>query len=122
MVAGPVARFRPCPGERAVPQRCRTARSTVAIRPGEAAKFVVTVERRNGFTGRVPLDVRGLPHGVMVQDLGLNGIMVTEKETKREIVVRAESWVKPMELPFAVVGRVERRGTEHAAAAVLTVR
>ena len=42
----------------------------------------MNVERRNGFTGRIPLEVRGLPHGVRVLDIGLNGILITEKETR----------------------------------------
>lgn len=93
--------------------------STLPIAPGREARFVVTVERRNGFTGRVPLEVRGLPHGVTVQNLGLNAILVTEKETRREVVLRAEPWVQPMARPFVVSARHERKGTEHAARSVL---
>ncbi|HEY1379115.1 MAG TPA: hypothetical protein VGF55_20100, partial [Gemmataceae bacterium] len=38
----------------------------VVIRPGQETFLDVAVERRNGFVGRIPLDVRGLPHGVRV--------------------------------------------------------
>ena len=55
----------------------------------------MTIERRNGFKGRVPLDVRGLPHGVRVLDIGLNGVLITERETTRTIVIYAEPWVVP---------------------------
>jgi hypothetical protein len=95
-----------------------TNTSAVSITPGRETRFVVTIERRNKFAGRVPLDVRGLPHGVTVQNLGLNGILITEKETRREIVLRAEPWVQPMEMPIVVLARHERKGTEHAAGSV----
>jgi hypothetical protein len=66
----------------------------------------------------VPVDIRGLPHGVRVLDIGLNGILITERETSREVVLYAEPWVKPMEHPIVVLARSEARNTEHAARAV----
>jgi hypothetical protein len=48
------------------------------------------IERRNGFQGRVPIDVRGLPHGVRVLDIGLNGILITDTQTVRTMVIYAE--------------------------------
>jgi hypothetical protein len=92
---------------------------SVSIQPGRVARILVTIERRNGFTGRVPLEVRGLPHGVNVLDVGLNGILITEKDFRREIVLRSEPWVQPMEVPIVFFARHERKGTEHAAAAVM---
>lgn len=61
----------------------------IVIRPGQETKFTVDIERRNGFAGRVPLDVRGLPHGVRVLNVGLNGILVTERDTSREVACTA---------------------------------
>lgn len=87
----------------------------VTIVPGREAKFKVSVERRNGFAGRVPLDVRGLPHGVRVLNIGLNGILLTERDSEREVVIYAEPWVKPMTHPFTVLSRRESSGKEHAA-------
>ena len=96
-----------------------TGQSEVTLRPGGETRLTVTVERRNGFAGRIPLDVRGLPHGVRVLDIGLNGILITEKETTRTIVIYAEPWVEPAAHPFVVLARSERKGTEHAARSVL---
>ncbi|HEX5272940.1 MAG TPA: hypothetical protein VFW33_20725, partial [Gemmataceae bacterium] len=93
--------------------------SEVTLRPGGETRLTVTVERHNGFTGRIPLEVRGLPHGVRVLDVGLNGILITEKETTRTIVIHAEPWVEPGAHPFVVLARSERKGTEHAAKSVL---
>ena len=96
-----------------------TGQSEVTVRPGGEARLTVTVGRRNGFTGRIPLDVRGLPHGVRVLDIGLNGILITERESQRVVVIYAEPWVQAQEHPFVVLARREGRDTEHAAKSVL---
>ena len=96
-----------------------TEQDTVTLRPGGQAQLTVKIERRNGHAGRVPLEVRGLPHGVRVLDIGLNGILITERETTRTIVIYSDPTVAPMEHPFVVLSRSERKGTEHAAKSVL---
>lgn len=96
-----------------------TAQNVVTIRPGQETRLLVRVERRNGFTGRVPLDVLGLPHGVRVLHVGLNGILITERDQEREIFLYAEPWVQPMEHPFIVLSRREGKNTEHGAPSVL---
>jgi hypothetical protein len=95
-----------------------TATGELVIKPGHEARLKVKIERRNDFKGRVPLEVRGLPHGVRVLDVGLNGILVTERDTEREVAIYAEPWVKPMEHPFVVLSKREGKGTEHAARSV----
>ena len=96
-----------------------TSVQEVTIKPGQETKLLVTIERRNGFAGRIPIEVRGLPHGVRVLDIGLNGILITPRDTQREIVLYAEPWVKSMEHPFIVLAKREGKGTEHGAKAVL---
>jgi WD40 repeat protein len=96
-----------------------TVQSEVTLGPGGQTKLLVKVERRNGFKGRIPLDVRGLPHGVRVLDIGLNGILITERESQREVVLYAEPWVRPQEHPFVVLARREGKNSEHAAPSVL---
>jgi WD40 repeat protein len=96
-----------------------TKQSEVTIKPGGETRVTVTIERRNGFAGRVPVEVRGLPHGVRVLDVGLNGILITEKETTRTFVIHAEPWVEAMTQPFVVFARREGKNTEHAAKSVL---
>jgi WD40 repeat protein len=96
-----------------------TAESEVTVRPGGQTRLLVKVERRNKFAGRIPLDVRGLPHGVRVLDIGLNGILITERESQRVVVIYAEPWVQAQEHPFVVLARREGKGTEHAAKSVL---
>jgi hypothetical protein len=54
-----------------------------------------------------------------VLDIGLNGILITESETTRTFVIRAEPWVEPMAHPFVVLARREGKNTEHAARSLL---
>jgi hypothetical protein len=96
-----------------------TVQSEVTVRAGGEARVTVRVERRNGFKGRVPIDVLGLPHGVQVLDVGLNGILITEAESVRTFVLRSEPWVEAMEHPIVVLTRREGKGSEHAARSVL---
>jgi hypothetical protein len=95
-----------------------TGQREVVIRPGQETHLDVAVERRNGFKGRIPVEVRGLPHGVRVMNVGLNGILITPDATSRRIALYAEPWVKPGEQPFVVLATREGKGTEHAARAV----
>ncbi len=90
----------------------------VVVRPGHEVKFTVDIARLNGFTGRVPVEVRGLPHGVRVLNVGLNGILVTERDTSREVTLYCEPWVKATEHPIVVLARREVKNTEHATRAV----
>ena len=74
------------------------------IRPGETIKARVQVERRD-FKDRVDFggnDVanRNLPHGLIIDDLGLNGLLVVEGETEREFSIRAAPKARPGRRPF----------------------
>jgi hypothetical protein len=79
----------------------------IEVTAGRQVTLTVKVERRNGFTARVPISVMNLPHGVRVDDVGLNGVMITEQETSRVIHIVAEPWVQAQIRPLLIVGRVE---------------
>lgn len=96
-----------------------TDQSDVRVRPGGQVTVTAHVERRNGFAGRVPLEVKGLPYGVRVLDIGLNGILITEKESARTFVIYAEPWVRPTAHPFVVLAKREGTNAEYAARSVL---
>lgn len=93
--------------------------SELTIRPGGETKLTVKIERLGDFKARVPLDVRGLPHGVKVLNIGLNGILILPGQTEREVVIYCEPWVQPTEMPIVVLSRSERKNAEHAAKSVL---
>ena len=84
-----------------------TTAERVELAAGGEVTLTVKVERRNGFTARVPISVMNLPHGVRVNDIGLNGVMITEEETSRTMHLVAEPWVQPQSQPIVIVGRVE---------------
>ena len=77
------------------------------VRPGGETVVEARITRLNGFKGRVPLDVRNLPYGVKVDDIGLNGVLINEQETSRKFVIRCEPWVKPQSRLFYVTANVE---------------
>jgi hypothetical protein len=79
----------------------------ISLEPGGKAVVSIKIKRERGFAGRVPFEIRNLPHGVIVTDVGLNGVMITEEEITQRFTLAAESWVKPMELPIFIVGRIE---------------
>ncbi|MCA9100915.1 MAG: hypothetical protein KDA63_07200, partial [Planctomycetales bacterium] len=64
----------------------------VTIAPGKTVTAKIRIER-NGHDGRVRFDVRNLPHGVIVDNIGLNGVLIRENETEREIFFAARDWV-----------------------------
>jgi WD40 repeat protein len=86
----------------------------VVIRPGGEATLRLAVKRGPAFTGRVPIDVRNLPQGVRVLNIGLNGVLVTEKETERTVTLYAEPWVEGRESPFFAVGKAESAAMDHS--------
>jgi len=94
----------------------------VVLEAGGTAEVEVAIRRDKGFDGRVPISVLNLPPGVRVLDFGLNGVLVTEEETKRKFVLEAKPWVKPTEQPIALTGEVETRSflrSNYASAPIL---
>jgi len=79
----------------------------VVIEPGGQSSVTVKVERRRGFAGRVPIDIRGLPPGVIIKDVGLNGVLITEEEATQKFLLDVQPWVSRLEQPIFVVGRIE---------------
>jgi hypothetical protein len=60
--------------------------------PGTTITAKIRVER-NGFDGDVKFDVDNLPHGVIVDNIGLSGVLVRANETERQIFLTARPWV-----------------------------
>ena len=65
----------------------------ITLAPGQTVKAWIRAVRM-GNEGIINLDVHGLPHGVIVDDIGLNGVQIREKENERPIFFRAANWVK----------------------------
>ena len=78
----------------------------IDIIPGEETQVRLSVERR-GFNGRIAFEVFNLPHGVIVNDIGLNGVLVVEGQTERTIFLAAEDWVPTQSRLFYAQANVE---------------
>jgi hypothetical protein len=92
----------------------------ISIEPGKEATVTLHIERHNGFKGRVPCTVENLPPGVLVVNVGLNGVLVTEAQSSRTFTLRAEDWAPPIKQPIYVVAMVESNSpTRHPSGPLL---
>jgi hypothetical protein len=66
---------------------------------------------RNEHKGPVTLEVLNLPHGVIVDNLGLNGLLITPNETERQIFITAARWVGETDRIIHAVARVAENAT-----------
>jgi hypothetical protein len=81
----------------------------VTLEAGGTAEVWVSIERQNGFGGRVPVEVRNLPPSVRIIDIGLNGVLINEDETRRSFKIEALPSAEALEQPIYVSGAVETR-------------
>ena len=84
----------------------------VEIEAGGTADVNLSVERLNGFKGRIPISVLNLPPSVRVLDVGLNGVLVNEDETKRGFTLAALPGSAALEQVIYVAGNVETRSPQ----------
>ena len=74
----------------------------ITIAPGETVSAWVVL-KRGSAKGALRFDVENLPHGVVVDNLGLNGITLLEGQDAGEIFIKAVPWVAETDrLAFAV--------------------
>jgi hypothetical protein len=81
----------------------------VVLEPGGTAEVEVSLQRNNDFGGRVPVEVRNLPPGVRVLDVGLNGVLINETENRRKFVLEALPSTRPIEQAIVIAGDIETR-------------
>jgi hypothetical protein len=86
----------------------------LTIAPGQTISAVVRLER-NGFDGEVTFgnehSGRNLPHGVFVDNIGLNGLTLLQGETEREFFITAAKWVPETTRMFHLRAEVEGKQT-----------
>ena len=78
----------------------------IDIVPGQETQVRLSVQRR-GFTGRIAFEVFNLPHGVIVNDIGLNGVLIVEGQNERSIFLAAEDWIPEQSRLFYAQANVE---------------
>ncbi|MFO1064494.1 MAG: c-type cytochrome domain-containing protein [Pirellulales bacterium] len=70
----------------------------LVIRPGSTIKARVIIERGDA-KGPILLGKedagRNLPHGSFVDNIGLNGLLITEDRSEREFFITAAPWLQP---------------------------
>jgi hypothetical protein len=81
----------------------------VEVEPGKTAEISVSIQRQNGFGGRVPVAVMNLPPRVELVDIGLNGVLINETETHRTFAIQALPNAEPIEQLIYVAADVETR-------------
>ena len=86
----------------------------LVIAPGETISAIVKVER-NGFDGEISFGTehagRNLPHGVYVDNIGLNGVTLLQGETERKFFITAAKWVPETVRPFHLHTEVDGNQT-----------
>jgi WD40 repeat protein len=71
-----------------------TQPSVIEVTPGKLTKAWLRVQR-NGFKDRITFDVEDLPNGVIVADIGLNGVLIPPDQSERLIYLQCAPWVQP---------------------------
>lgn len=103
------------------PEQSRPAASPgeLVIAPGETITAMLRIER-NGFQGELKFDVDHLPHGVIVDNIGLSGILVRANENERRIELTAADWVRETTRQISAVAQTQ--GNQASRPIVLHVR
>jgi hypothetical protein len=65
---------------------------TLTIAPGQTIPAMLKIQR-NGHEDLVTFTVENLPHGVIVDNIGLNGVLIPKGQNEREIFLTAAKWV-----------------------------
>ncbi len=72
--------------------RVRVEPAEITVAPGTSVTALLKLER-SGHDDLVTLDVDNLPHGVIVDNIGLNGVLIPAGENERMIRITAARWV-----------------------------
>jgi len=86
----------------------------VTLEAGSTAQITVSIARQGDFHGRVPVEVRNLPPHVRVLDVGLNGVLITEDESRRSFTIEALASAQTGDQLIYVSGAVETRSGQPA--------
>jgi len=93
------------------------------IQPGQTIMAKVRVDR-NDFKGRISFggddSGRNMPHGVYVDNIGLNGLLIVEGKSERNFFITAAKWVPEMTRTFHLRSTVD--GNQTSIPVILHVR
>ena len=83
----------------------------IVLAPGEDIEITVNAKRRNGFAGRVQVEVRNLPPHVDIPEIGLSAVTIPAEKKSRSFHIQALPQAKPMEQWIHLAGRVQTRSS-----------
>ncbi|MEZ5384909.1 MAG: c-type cytochrome domain-containing protein [Prosthecobacter sp.] len=89
----------------------------ITLVPGQTVKAWLRAVRQ-GNDAIINLDVHGLPHGVIIDDIGLNGVQIRAGENERPIFFRAAKWVQDQDK--LIHGALSSARAEHNSAGLQT--
>jgi len=95
------------PAQRVVNDPNKPLETTIV--PGKTVPAMLRIQR-NGHDDLVTFTVENLPHGVIVDNIGLNGVLIPKGENEREIFLSAAKWVPEQDrLCYAVENQAGRQ-------------
>ncbi|MBL6766303.1 MAG: hypothetical protein ISQ14_15215, partial [Verrucomicrobiae bacterium] len=110
-------------GESGKPMAAGGRLMELTIAPGETISARVLAHRKD-FKGRIALGKedagRNLPHGIYVDNIGLNGLLIVEEEIERQFFITAANWVPETTRLFHLVADAD--GKQASQPVVLHVR
>ncbi len=81
----------------------------MTVAPGQTVPAMLRIQR-NGHEDLVTFTVENLPHGVIVDNIGLNGVLIPKEENERQIFLNAAKWVPEQDrLCYAVESQAGRQ-------------
>ncbi len=81
----------------------------ITIAPGQSIPTWLKI-KRNGHEDLVTFSVESLPHGVIVDNIGLNGVLIPKGKDERQIFLTAAKWVPEVDrLAFAKANQAENQ-------------
>jgi WD40 repeat protein len=96
-----------------------TQPSVIEVIPGKLTKAWLRVQR-NGFKDRITFDVEDLPNGIIVADIGLNGVLIPPDQSERLVYLQCAPWVQPTLRPCHA--RANEAGNPTSAPVMVRVR
>ena len=86
-----------------------SATPEITIAPGGTVPALIKI-RRNGHNDLVTFQIENLPHGIIVDNIGLNGVLIPKDQNQREIFITAAKWVPETDrLCYAVSNEAGRQ-------------
>lgn len=94
----------------------------LTIAPGETITARVHIQRNNDFNGRIGFEAiaHNLPHGIIVDNVGLSGLLIVEGKSQRKFFLTAADWVPEQTRVFHL--RSKEEGGQTSWPIILQVR